>query len=253
MLWENEVVYAVGHGRQPNINEQGADDLARQAAIMDAYRHLVGAVQGVQVDAESVMEMLMLKQDTVRNKIAGVVRGASIVDEGKLPNGSYYVKMVAPLYGVNSVAAAALPEVMPKQPVPPPAVTAPVITQVEIQEVKSVRYTGVIVDAGGLGLMPAMSPVIYDTNGRAVYGASNIDVNFAIGHGMVGYSKSVSDANSNSRIGTNALVVKAVSVKGGSNSTNPVNVVISPEDADRILLSNQDGGYLQKGAVLFVR
>lgn len=251
--WENGYVYAVGHGRVPNLNEQGVEDLARQAAIMDAYRHLVGAVQGVQVDADSLMEMLMLKQDTVRNKIAGVVKGAKIIDEGTLPNGSAYVKMVAPMYGVNSVASAALPAIIPSTPVALPEVKTPVISQVEVTQVTTASYTGVVVDASGLGLKPAMSPVIYDTNGRAVYGASNIDPDYAVANGMVGYAKSVAETKNSKRTGSNALVVKAVAVKGGASEINKVNVVVSPEDADRILISNQSSSYLQKCAVTFVR
>ena len=253
ILWEDNIVCAVGHGRVPNLDEQGVEDLARQAAIMDAYRHLAGAIQGVQVTSDSLMEMLMLKRDTVNTRIAGVIQGAQIIDEGTLPNGSYYVKMIAPFYGVNSLASAAFPEIMSTTPTPPPTVSNPVISQIEVKQVSNVRYTGVIIDASGLGLEPAMSPVIFDTNGRAVYGAQNIDVNFAIQNGMVGYAKSVSDATNNARVGANALVVKAVSVKGGNNSVNSVNVVVTPEDADRILIANQNTGYLQNGAVIFVR
>ena len=253
VLWEENLVCAVGHGRVPNLKEQGVEDLARQAAVMDAYRHLAGAIQGVQITSDSLMEMLMLKSDTVKTQITGVIRGAQIIDEGTLPNGSYYVKMIAPFYGTNSIAKAAFPEIMSNNPTPPPAITAPTISAHEVTQVNNVTYTGVIIDAGGLGLQAAMSPVIFDTNGRVVYGASNIDVDFAIQNGMVGYSKSVEDANRNERVGTNALVIKAVAVKGGNSSTGKVNVVVTPEDADRILISNQKLSYLQHGAVIFVR
>ena len=59
--------------------------------------------------------------------------------------------------------------------------------------------------------------------------------------------------SNNLQVLIHALVVKAVAGKSGNNNANPVNVVISPEDADRILLANQSGGFLQRAAVMFVR
>lgn len=252
--YEQGFVYATGTGIIDYGGAIGSEDLAREAAIIDAQRNLVGAVEGARIDSESTVEMKRLKSDTITRKMSGVVRYAVVVDEGLSKSGqSYYVKMVAPLYGVNSVAAAVFDD-LPKIPDPLPQVTQPTIPQQEVTQVKSASYTGVVVDASGLGLEPCMSPVIYDTNGRAVYGIRNIDADFAVNHGMVGYAKSLPETQyNNSRVGAHALVVKAVAVKGGNNSANPVNVVISPEDADRILLANQSGGFLQRAAVMFVR
>ena len=114
-------------------------------------------------------------------------------------------------------------------------------------------YTGVIVDASGMGLKPSFSPVIYDTNGRAIYGVSNINYDQAISQGMVGYSSSLSSAQTLPRIGGSPLVVKAVQVRGGNNSTNPVNVVVSVDDGDRILAANAQSQMLMNGSVVFVR
>ena len=104
-----------------------------------------------------------------------------------------------------------------------------------------------------MGLEATFAPVIYDTNGRVVYGLSNLDKNKAISEGMVGYVNVIQDATSGNRVGTNPIVVKAVSVKGGKNSVNPVNVVISVEDADKILLANENTQMLNTAAVVFVK
>jgi hypothetical protein len=104
-----------------------------------------------------------------------------------------------------------------------------------------------------MGLKPSFSPVIYDTNGRAIYGVSNINYDQAISQGMVGYSASVSAAQALPRAGRSPLVVKAVQVRGGNNSTNPVNVVVSVDDGDRILAANAQSQMLANGAVVFVR
>ncbi len=249
----NSKITAVGIG----LPDSRGMAMSRLAAIMDAQRNLLGIIKGVQVDSDTLMEELIVKSDTVKRSIGGLLQGAQVVDEGANADGSYYVRMSVPLYGATgSVAAAALPEItknITPQPIPTVNIKKTPLKEVEIVQVKSATYTGVVVDASGMGLEPTFSPVIYDTNGRAIYGISNIDPDLAISSGMVGYAKNVENAAVNSRAATNPLVVKAVTVKGGSNSVNPVNVVVTPEDADRILLANESSGMLGKCAVVFVR
>ena len=246
-------VTAVGIGLPDN---RGAA-MSRLAAIMDAQRNLLGIIKGVQVDSDTLMEELIVKSDTVKRSIGGLLQGAQIIDEGMNADGSYYVKMSVPLYGATgSLAAATLPEIVKDiTPTPIPVVNTKttVLKEQEVKKVRSASYTGVIVDAGGMGLEPTFSPVIYDTNGRAVYGISNINPDLAISNGMVGYTNSVENATGGSRAGSNPLVVKASGVRGGKNSVNPVNVVVSPEDADRILLANEQSGILTNCSVVFVR
>ena len=230
--------------------------MARRGAVMDAQRNLLEIIKGVSVNSESTMEDLYVTSDIVKTRVEGVLKGAQIVDEGQNADGSYFVKMRVPLYGsTGSLASAALPAIRPEteKPVPLPVVTAPTISKEEVKAVQSANYTGVVVDASSLGLAPTFSPIIFDTNGRAVYGISNIESSVAINSGMVGYANSLANATSGSRAGANPLVVTAVEVRGGKNSSNPVNVVVSVEDADRILKANETGGFLSSGAVMFVK
>lgn len=230
--------------------------LARRAAVMDAQRNLLEIIKGVSVNSESTMEDLYVTSDIVKTRVDGVLKGAQIIEEGQNLDGSYYVKMRVPLYGsTSSLASAAFSAIRPETetPVPPPAVTEPMISPEEIQTVQSAAYTGVVVDASLLGLEPTFSPIIYDTNGRTVYGIDNIETSVAINSGMVGYASALEEATSGSRAGNNPLVVKAVEVRGGNNSSNPVNVVVSVEDADRIITANATNNFLMNGAVMFVK
>ena len=82
----------------------------------------------------------------------------------------------------------------------------------------------------------------------------NINKDYAISKGMVEYSTDVqAAAGGSTRAGANPLVVKATSVKGGGNSINPVNVVVSVEDGDKILLANEKAPLLNECAVVFVK
>lgn len=249
---KDSVITAKGVGLPKN----GQTALARVAAVMDAQRNLLGIIKGVSIDSDTIMQDLMVSNDTVTRKISGLLKGAQIVREGENPDGSYYVEMTVPLFGEkDSVAAVAIPEVKKTSFLKPLPRVKPEETKVPPQEVRVIKnaaYTGLVVDASGLGLEPTFSPVVYDTNGRAIYGVNNIDADFAIREGMVGYAKSVESATSNNRVTANPLVIKAVNVKGGA-SPNKVNAVVSVEDGDRILLANESSKMLDKYAVMMVR
>ena len=251
-LWEDGVITAEGAGTPPmGTYGSKANIMARRAAIVDAQRNLAEQVSGVQVDAETTVENFVISSDLVKTKVSALIKGAMVVEEQMMPDGAYRVVMSMPMYGTQGLASAIMPAIRDNTPPtpPPPVISATITTQIQMGG----TYTGVIVDAGGMGLKPSFSPVIYDTNGRAIYGVSNINYDQAISQGMVGYSSSVSAAQTLPRVGATPLVIKAVQVRGGNNSTNPVNVVVSVDDGDRILAANQQSQMLMNGAVVFVR
>ena len=248
-------ITATGIGLPREAGPRGAA-LARRAAIVDAYRYLAEAIQGVQVDADTLMQDLVIQSDTVRTQVSALIKGARIVEEHANADGSYSVTMSIPMFGSGSVAAVAIPEIQ-KNVVPEALPTVNLkdtaLPKQEVKAVKSAAFTGVIVDASGLGLEATFSPVIYDENGRGIYGMKNINPDFAISKGMVEYAMNRDQAIANSRAGASPLVVKAVAVKGGTNSVNKVNVVVSVNDGDKILLANEKSGMLQNCSVVFVK
>ena len=250
--WEQGTITAEGFGTPPmGAYGSKASIMARRAAIVDAQRNLAEQVSGVQVDAETTVENFVISSDLVTTKVSALIKGAVVVEEQMMPDGAYRVVMSMPMYGSQGLASAIMPAIRDNTPPtpPPPVISATITTQIQMGG----TYTGVIIDAGGMGLKPSFSPVIYDTNGRAIYGVSNINYDQAISQGMVGYSSSVSSAQTLPRVGATPLVIKAVQVRGGNNSTNPVNVVVSVDDGDRILAANQQSQMLMNGSVVFVR
>lgn len=226
--------------------------LAREAAIMAAQRNLVSIVQGMSINSETTMRDLIIDSDVVNRKLAGTLRGAQIIEEDSTADGDYYVKMRVLLYGVGSIAAVVVPEIAPRVP-KPFAKVGDSLSQDEIQDIQNVAYTGIVIDTSALGIEATFSPVIYDTDGRAVYGIENLDDEMVIDNGMVSYSDYTNDEIAVSRAGNNPLIVKAVDIRGGDNSTNKVNAVVSVADADKILSVNKNTHVLENCAVVFVK
>lgn len=227
--------------------------MAREAAIMSAQRSLVGTIQGVQIDSETSMRDLILQSDTVNRKITGVLKGAQIAEEKQLANGGYYVKMIVPLYGPSSIADAIMSDISSSVLEEFDKVDETELNETEIKAIKNAHYTGIVIDSSELELEPTFSPVIYDTNGRAIYGIKNLQPDKVIAQGMVSYSSSIKDNVTLARAGNNPLVIKAVELRGGKNSTNKVNAVVSVEDADKILFANEQTNVLGNCAVVFVK
>ena len=139
------------------------------------------------------------------------------------------------------------PEAVPEEaeveePVEEPAETEMVTEEPEIYS------GGLIIDAEGLDLMPAMYPRVVDETGRTIYDVTFADESKVIEHGTVHYRNTISKAKELPDIGSNPLIIKAVGVYG----TLSADVVISAEDGDKIIQFNEESGCLKKAAVVFI-
>lgn len=263
--WESSVIEVEGTGVAPANarNAVQARMMARRAAVVDAYRQIAEQIAGVQVDASTTVEDMAVSSDVIKTNVSALVQGARIVDEKTVEGGQgYTVRMQVPLFGVTkSVAAAVLPQTAAKKPLPAPvaSVTPSVPSSVHVDVTLGGTaagtaapagaqaiggYTGLIVDCSGLGLKPAMSPVIKNDLGQPIYGYKNLDYDKVVTNGMAGYTSDLSRA---ARAGSNPLVVRAVRLDGG------VNPVLSTADANRVLIENGATGFLDKTNVVFVR
>ena len=229
--------------------------LARRAAVADAYRQLAEVVNGVQVDAETTVEQMMLTSDIVKTRISAVIKGAIVVSEGELSGGGYSVTMEIPLFGGNGGLAETVierPQTIEPFPVPAPDYrpptdyTPPTIPDYNPPKYSGAgRYTGLVVDCRGLGrINPVMSPVIKNANGEKIYGHKNLDYDRIIREGMASYARGMGEAD---RAGSNPLVVKAINLDD-LNATP----VLSMDDAEFVLYENSMSHFLDKIAVVFL-
>jgi len=109
-------------------------------------------------------------------------------------------------------------------------------------------FTSVLIDCRGLNMEAVMSPKLYDTTGREVYGTIRVTPEYAIETGIVGYPRSMAEALKTARCGAHPLIVRALRVA----DKHRFNAVISLEDADRILAANNRDKFLQQTRVIFL-
>ena len=129
--WDGGSIRVVGLGIAP-VEARGpqAEALARRAALSDAYRQLAEQVNGVNVDAMTTIENLMLVNTTVRTHVSALIKGAAIVEEVQQRDGSYTVTIDLPVYGTGSLASTVFaPNKVPEAWTPPASVYAPYTPQ----------------------------------------------------------------------------------------------------------------------------
>ena len=250
--WSAGYIEAVGIGAPPDrsIGKINARPMALRAAKVDAHRNLLEITKGVQVDSRTVVKDFTVESDVVNTQVEGLIKGAQVVDQQYMSDGTVEVRLRMPLYGNLSQIMIPLSiekrkSVQPPEPAAPaPAAPAPAVTA----SPTSVAYTGLVVDARGIGARPAMSPRIYDEDGKEVYGSANVDREYAVQQGMSGYARDLTAAQSNQRVTANSLTVKALKTGGPGKS----DLIISNADAAQIRASAENASFMKKCRVMIV-
>ena len=208
----------------------------RRIAIMDGYRYLAERTDTLYVNSTSTVRDLRDLDEAINTKVEAALRGAEVVSVTREVDGSFHAVVRIPIYGKSkSLAGAVLKEDVRMEDFPKPKFTN-IRSEVNRNEI---HYTGLVIDCRGLNLSSAVTPAIKSVGGIEIYAYKNIGYQNAVGKGLVEYS---SDLNA-TRAGTTPLVIKAVKISGSCD------VVVSDEDAEKILSANQSSNILINCAV----
>lgn len=245
--WTTGMITATGLGAPPEnaVNRAQARAMAERAAFIVATRNLLEVVKGIRVDSATLVENFIVSSDIIKTEVSGFVQGAQILKKQANPDGSVEVLVGVKLQGdlLNTMIPKQTGGGMPVPPAQAPAAPVPVP-----QASNGAAYTGLIVDARGTGVRPAMVPKIRNEEGREVYGSSFVNRQYAVEQGMVGYLKDVTAAQSNPRVTDRPLVVKAIKTDG----PNKTDLVISNADAQTLHGMKEHLSFLEKARVMVV-
>jgi hypothetical protein len=252
--WTTQVITATGLGVPPPsaVSQAQGRALAITAATVLARAALLENIKGVAIDGQTTVQNAMVTSSIVQQRVSGMIRGAQVLTTREMPDGS--VEVTVGVAATGELAELLIPRV-PRLPAPgmPPAVVpqpSPSLTlpTVAPRPVPGVVYTGLVVDARGLGVKPAMAPKIMSEGGQEVYGFSVVDRNWVIQQGMVGYSKDLAAAQAHDRVTNRPLTLKARAATGA----NKTDLVISTADAELLLGAGQHLAFLEKARVMLV-
>ncbi len=245
--WSQRKIRATGVAA-PNPNmPQGAQRAgALEAAKLGALRNLLQTVKGMVLDSETLVSNAMVESDVIRTRVSGFVQGFTVVDTRYMSDTSVEVEVEIPLAGISDVVLPPGKALQGDLGNPnsgyglPGAGGAP--------SVPAGVVTGVVINAKGLGVVPAMAPKVLDEEGNEVYGSRLVDRDWAVQQGMAGYAKVLNEARANKRVAPNAMVINALKAAGN----NKADVVISNADAQALKQAAANQSFLDKCQVVFV-
>lgn len=212
--WGDQTISATGIGVVSDNPVNAARERANalRAAKIVALRNLLEQTKGVQITSTTTIRNFETVDDTIIARVSGVVQGATEVGTPRyMSDGSIERTFAISLTGQISDAVL----IEPFSTTPHPAGGA---------------HDGLIIDATGTGVMPALSPKIFSQSGDIVYGPMNVSRDYAVLMGVVGYVRSVEEARAGDRAGSNPLVIRAVKATGEAGC----DVVISNSDAAQV-------------------
>ncbi len=244
--YEDGYVEAVGIGAVDPAKVKGSNarPMCLRAATVVAYRNLLETTKVVQVDSQTTVKDFVTESDVINAAISGFVKGARTVNTDYLSDGTCEVTLRMSLSGrfAQTIIPKAIQEEQKREsPPPPPVKSGPAPAGATV-------YTGMVVDARGLGARPAMSPKIVDETGAEVYGSMVVDKTFAVSQGISGYARDLTAAQGNQRVTNNPLTVKGVNAEGAGKA----DIKISNDDARQIRSAAENLSFMKKCRVMIV-
>lgn len=228
--WQRRVVKCTGTGA-PNLRAAGGNVAvarigAEKAAKLDALRNCMEAVKGVTVKNGETVGGAVAKSPALQASLEGVVKGFRQVGPPRyFSDGGVEIDVEVSLDG--KLSEVLMPKGDGSAAAPAGQPTGP---------------TGLIVDARGRKVTPALAPRVLDEAGREVYGPSALTPEARTQSGAA-YAKDVEAARRElkGRLGERPLVVTAVDARGSD-------VVVKSGEADGL----RGARFLAEGRVVIV-
>ena len=245
----DSLIYADGFGlAKPSKFTSVSLINARRAAIAEAQKELLAVIKGIAVTGHTFVSDHMITDVKIRTYLNDILRGAEIVEEKVIAKptekdyGLYRVKMAVRWdggIGLYNKLSEYLSDVEPDE-------LYLGSTNLRIEGSKKI-YTGLIIDATGLGIKPAIFPKIVDEKGRVIYTYDIVEDDVRNKYSIVEYKRSLMDAIWSDRAGDNPLIVGVKAVKNNGSI-----IVLDESAISEILKSIVSYNYLKDGKVVVV-
>ncbi|MEZ4271331.1 MAG: hypothetical protein R3C68_07830 [Myxococcota bacterium] len=174
----DKTITATGTGA-PNLKAPNAAVArigAERTARLDALRNILETVKGVTVTGTVSAAGALSDSPSVTAKVQGIVQNFKVIDTKYYSDGGVDMIVEVPLNGVtDAFVGEQAGKAVPKKAAASDA-------------------TGLIINAKGLSLPPAIAPRVVDEKGNTVYSVEQVEKAAVIQHGVAGYTRSLDQA-----------------------------------------------------------
>lgn len=222
---------------------------AREAAAAN----LLETLEALRMCADRRARHMMAASDQVRARVIEIAAAAPVVETVERPDGTAEITVEMSLLG--SFAQLMLPEdIKQVEPIRPlsnagdPAdertAAAGNRESVDAPDV----FTGLVIDARGIGAKPAMAPMLMDESGKEVFGPTFISREYAVQRGVCAYVSSLDAPADHPRVAPRPLWVRGLRTQPDRSC----DIVISNADAARIRGASAHLGFLRQCRVIII-
>ncbi len=182
----------------------------------------------VQLDSKGTTGDLMQSTDAIADKIDANVSLWEVTEARYYTSGRVDIEVCLPMQGWLRPELSRL------------------ATGVDRSSPPDVPITGLVVDARGLALKPAVNPEIRDPSGAVVYSAASMTSFAASQRPFVVYVTDPADPIAVRRAGEQPVIVRAAAVTDG------VNLTLDPAGAAALKKASDGAGFMAQGTVVVV-
>ncbi|MFP4213594.1 MAG: hypothetical protein ACLFRL_05730 [Desulfohalobiaceae bacterium] len=246
------LVSARGQGFLPQgeLDQDQARRVALRQALVEARQNLWSTLQGVRIQQDLTLAELMQENSRIRDRVQGLVHNARILDRISVRDEFLLVSIGLDLWG--EFARLAIPEEVwfsgeGVQQDFRNGGSLPLL-QRQLLQARARAYTGLVLQARGLDLKPALVCTVQDQEGNQVFGPSQVDPRKALDLGMMRFvQRTGQELQAGSRVGPNPLRIRARQ----TGSEPGCNLVVDSSSADLLRqVALQPGNFLQECRVV---
>ena len=218
IAWGNGEMLVVRILEKPGADQPPLTPLSVRKAASGARKQLLDMVLAVRIDSKRTVSAFLSEDALLAGRVRGVIQNSPLVRPAVFEEGGE-VLVSETLRG--KLAELILPTTIQFQSGIPPRLSTSMEQSLSFEDrtpehvgSSAVGYTGVIFDARGLKVTPALAPVIYGQDGQGAYGAFLVSRANAVDKGVIGYATTADPSALKERVGSRPLVVKALSAYG---------------------------------------
>lgn len=192
--------------------------LSVRKVTTSARKQMLDMIMSVRIDAKRTISAYLSEDAELAARVRGVVQNSPLKRPAMFEDGGE-ISVSEKLRG--KLAELVLPTTIQFQSGIPPRLSTSMEQSLTYNEgapeevgTGTSGYTGVIIDARGIQVTPALTPVIYGQDGLGAYGAFLVSRANAIDKGVVAYANTADPAALRERVGSRPLVIRALSAFG---------------------------------------